>query len=645
MANSISHSRLPYPIRKARYTVLVPYLDADGDPTDPTTPDTEVSIDSAAFTDATEEVSTITGSDGMGYITFTGAEMDCSALGVAYKVASGPKATLMTLYPRDLVVIASGTLSAGSAGGGTISALAYDVTGCFIRTTGGTGGGGTGGANNQVRKIQTYTPSTGAFTVSPNWETTVSTDTTYDVLLPEGVTLGMLKALNPTTAGRTAAIDSSGRVDLGLWIGVAPNALSSGRVEVLLGAVASGVIAAASFASGALDAVWSTATRILTAGTNIVLAKGTGVTGFNDVSDANVQSDVQTALTAQGYTTTRAGYLDALNGIVQAIWDKATSALTTVGSIGKLLVDNINATISSRAVAGDAMALTSGERTTLAGVIEAAIINDADSHAVLQAIVDKINSVDPDLSGLTLSAIAAAVRTNLTTELARIDAAISTRLATSGYTAPDNADIAAIKAKTDLLPSDPASESSVEAAISSGATAAAAAVTSAHGSGSYVRNTEPDNSDIVVAAAAAASAASDAAAIRSVTDGLVQTAGKLWVLNESGNPISTDIIAAIDAIKGVGWTTETLKAIYDHITTPPTATEINDDWDAGVLEDGHTRADALRFSMRMVAAKTSGMEAGSLLGHLRDMADTKDSVVAVLDGNGNRTSITTADGS
>lgn len=34
---------------------------------------------------------------------------------------------------------------------------------------------------------------------------------------------------------------------------------------------------------------------------------------------------------------------------VQAIWDALTAALTTAGSIGKLLVDNINATISSRA--------------------------------------------------------------------------------------------------------------------------------------------------------------------------------------------------------------------------------------------------------------------------------------------------------
>lgn len=42
---------------------------------------------------------------------------------------------------------------------------------------------------------------------------------------------------------------------------------------------------------------------------------------------------------------------------------------------------------------------------------------------------------------------------------------INTRLATAGYTAPDNAGITAIKAKTDNLPTDPADESMLEAAI------------------------------------------------------------------------------------------------------------------------------------------------------------------------------------
>jgi hypothetical protein len=75
---------------------------------------------------------------------------------------------------------------------------------------------------------------------------------------------------------------------------------------------------------------------------------GGNVTGNVGSLAAQAQTDVQTALTNQGYTTTRAGYLDTLNGLVAAIWDKATSAITTAGSIGKVIKDNLDATISSR---------------------------------------------------------------------------------------------------------------------------------------------------------------------------------------------------------------------------------------------------------------------------------------------------------
>ncbi len=61
---------------------------------------------------------------------------------------------------------------------------------------------------------------------------------------------------------------------------------------------------------------------------------------------------------------------------------------------------------------------------------------------------------------------ATAVRSELATELSRIDVATSTRLADSAYTAPDNAGIAAINAKTTNLPSDPADQSLLIAAIS-----------------------------------------------------------------------------------------------------------------------------------------------------------------------------------
>ena len=50
-------------------------------------------------------------------------------------------------------------------------------------------------------------------------------------------------------------------------------------------------------------------------------------------------------------------------------WSTAVPGAYGAGTAGKILGDNLNATVSSRAIAGDAMALTSGERTTLAAAI------------------------------------------------------------------------------------------------------------------------------------------------------------------------------------------------------------------------------------------------------------------------------------
>lgn len=68
--------------------------------------------------------------------------------------------------------------------------------------------------------------------------------------------------------------------------------------------------------------------------------------------------------------------------------------------------------------------------------------------------LDNISAAAP-----TAAANATAVRSELTTELGRIDVVVSTRLASASYTAPDNTGITAIKAKTDNLPSDPADAS------------------------------------------------------------------------------------------------------------------------------------------------------------------------------------------
>ncbi len=69
----------------------------------------------------------------------------------------------------------------------------------------------------------------------------------------------------------------------------------------------------------AADKVWSTAIRLLTAGTNIVLAKGVGLTGLNDLSAAQVNTEVDNALNTAipGVPT-----VDSMNERIAAIDDK-----------------------------------------------------------------------------------------------------------------------------------------------------------------------------------------------------------------------------------------------------------------------------------------------------------------------------------
>lgn len=290
MANHVSHAALPFPVKGARYTIPVPYLDADGDPTDPTTPDTEVSIDGAAFADCAEEVTTITGSNGVGYITLSGAETNASLVAVVAKVASGPKATIATLIPRVMPAIHSGTASAGSSTTITLQNTANAITnsaysGLIIKTTGGTGGGGTGGANNQARVITDYVASTFVATVSPAWETTPDATTTYEVLRPDSI--GYQSANVIAWAGTAVATpDTAGypKVTVKSGSGTGEVSLSSGGVTLStsgLGAVADAVFdeditghRAANSAGAMLQPLHSGACQAGGSGTTVVLASG-----------------------------------------------------------------------------------------------------------------------------------------------------------------------------------------------------------------------------------------------------------------------------------------------------------------------------------------------------------------------------------
>lgn len=95
--------------------------------------------------------------------------------------------------------------------------------------------------------------------------------------------------------------------------------------------------------------------------------------------------------------------------IAAAVWDRLTSALTTVGSAGKLLVDNLNATVSSRASQTSVDDVpTNAELATALGTADDAVLAQV---ALVKAKTDLIPTDPAETSDVTAAqaAILAAV--------------------------------------------------------------------------------------------------------------------------------------------------------------------------------------------------------------------------------------------
>jgi hypothetical protein len=286
-------------------------------------------------------------------------------------------------------------------------------------------------ANDDYQVIPVQTPGTNARLPSPaviqvgkwvdNVDATISSRATvagvWDELLSGHVVVG--------SAGATLAGIGTGTLTPGQVAGAVWDALRSGYT--VAGSFGESVrLTAAGLATDAAneirDAILSDSTPFAGASIAAIKAKTdnlpadpadesnqlaqhaatqAAIAALNDLS----QADVQSAMTAQGYTTTRAGYLDRLD-----------------------------ATITSRAAPGDAMDL---------------VTNALDAAALAADAVTEIQS---------------AILSDATPfQGARVDAAVSSR-ATQAQILSDatpfaGASIAGIKARTDNLPSDPADES------------------------------------------------------------------------------------------------------------------------------------------------------------------------------------------
>jgi hypothetical protein len=371
--------------------------------------------------------------------------------GVWDEVASGHTTT--GTFGQALYIIRSGTAQAGAAGSITLDASAsgtddfYNNTLCIL--TDGTGAG-------QSRFIEDYTGSTKVGTVSPNWVTTPD-NTSVFVIVPFDTLPG---SSVPTVADIVDAVwdeSQSGHTTAGTFgryldAQVAnvetdtqdiqsrlPAALVGGKIDANVGSI-SGDTTAADNLESYTDGTTPAPVNVTQISGDSVAADnaesffdGTGYAGTNNVIPtvssvtAVATGGITAASIATGAIDADALATDAVAEIADGVWDEAIAghltggstgnALNSAGSAGdpwstalpgvygsgtagKILGDNLDATVSSRATqtsvdtiddiidteipaikaktdnlpsspaaVGSAMTLTSGERNSIATAI------------------------------------------------------------------------------------------------------------------------------------------------------------------------------------------------------------------------------------------------------------------------------------
>lgn len=315
-----------------------------------------------------------------------------------------------------------------------------------------------------------------------------------------------------------------------VWDVLIANHLSAGSAGEFLNGAGGG-----SSPSAIASAVWDEllATHNISGSAGEYLTGAGGGSSPSVIADAvrtelsvelgRIDTSISSRLAASGYTAP-----PSVVAIADAVWDELLAGHVTSGSAGEKLgfaalpadiaaavrtelateLSRIDAAITTRLASGSytsppsAATIATQVRTELStelARVDAAIstrstptnITDAQTaltteinanETKIDTLQTSVSAVDTKLgtpSGVSVSADIAtkasqtsvnSIPTNplLTNDgrLNNLDATVSSRLATSGYTAPANSDITAIKAKTDNLPVDPADNSDILAAIS-----------------------------------------------------------------------------------------------------------------------------------------------------------------------------------
>lgn len=315
---------------------------------------------------------------------------------------------------------------------------------------------------------------------------------------------------------------------------------------------------------------------------------------------SHVASDVW-AVTTRAITD-KAGFSLSAAG-VQAIWDALTSALTTVGSVGKRIADNLDAAVSSRSshTAANVRAEMDSNSTKLANLDATVSSRSSHTAADVWAVTTRTLSAfgfSVDISAAGLLAIWSYLLTSITAAGSigklikdNIDAAVSSRGtgdATAASQTAINGNVLAVKSQTDKLTFNGSNEvASSEATLQGRLTSARAGyldtlngIVAAVASAVWLIGSRTLTAfAFTVDTNANATETATAAAVAALND-LSQAeaeASATSALNTYDPPTNAEMVArtlpsasyaleaTLTAIKGGSWTTETLKAIKDAV--------------------------------------------------------------------------------
>ncbi len=370
---AMRNNALPYPVYGLTWNIVFPFLDADGDLVSAaTTPDAEVSLNGNTFADCTNESTEIATNSGIYYLTLTAAEMTADIVTVQAKSATSGMKTTVATLYPRKLV----SMRSGTTQGGSSTTIQFDSSASAVDDYyNGMVVSASLDGTTEVRMITDYTGSTKTATVHVAWisgDPGPDSNDTFVIYRPDGVQIGQSDV--------TALLGTA-------WLTPAVAGTPDVNAKQVGGQTAS--------AAGTVTFPGTIAST-----TNITTAAGCAV--------SSIGTDVinSTALAASAVTEIQSGLALAssiLTGAqtATAIWTDTTAGdFTTALSIGKSIMNGvslgtgltINAYTGNTPQTGDSFA-----RIGLAGV------------------------------GLT----------NLgDTRIANLDATVSSRLATSGYTAP-----------------------------------------------------------------------------------------------------------------------------------------------------------------------------------------------------------------